>query len=181
MIAGLDYSMTSPAICLSDFDFNYEDCIFSYLTTSKKYDVQFNNIKGKFLDYSYNIQRYDLIAIHFLDMMLDYGVKKCYIEGYSMGSKGRVFDIAENTGIFKHSAWRFGIDVITVAPTAIKKFATGKGNANKEKMQDVFINETGVNLKEQLNMTEKQWNPSSDIIDAYYVCKYAIYEETKNA
>jgi len=71
--------------------------------------------------------------------------------------------------------------VITVAPTAIKKFATGKGNANKEKMQDAFINETGVNLKEQLNMTEKQWNPSSDIIDAYYVCKYAIHEETKNA
>ncbi len=181
MIAGLDYSMTSPAICLSDFDFNYEDCIFSYLTTSKKYDVQFNNIKGKFLDYSYNIQRYDLIAVYFLDMMLDYGVQKCYIEGYSMGSKGRIFDIAENTGIFKHSAWRFGIDVITVAPTAIKKFATGKGNANKEKMQDAFINETGVNLKEQLNMTEKQWNPSSDIIDAYYVCKYAIHEETKNA
>ena len=181
MIAGLDYSMTSPAMCLSNYDFNYENCIFSYLTTSKKYDVQFGNITGKLLDYSYNIQRYDLIAIHFLDMMLDYGVQKCYIEGYSMGSKGRIFDIAENTGIFKHSAWRFGIDVITVAPTAIKKFATGKGNANKEKMQDAFINETGVNLKEQLNMTEKQWNPSSDIIDAYYVCKYAIHEETKNA
>jgi Holliday junction resolvasome RuvABC endonuclease subunit len=181
MIAGLDYSMTSPAMCLSNYDFNYENCIFSYLTTSKKYDVQFNNVKGKFLDYSHTIQRYDLIAVYFLDMMLDYGVQKCYIEGYSMGSKGRIFDIAENTGIFKHSAWRFGIDVITVAPTAIKKFATGKGNANKEKMQDAFINETGVNLKEQLNMTEKQWNPSSDIIDAYYVCKYAIHEETKNA
>ena len=181
MIAGLDYSVTSPAMCLSNYDFNYENCIFSYLTTSKKYDVQFNNVKGKLLEYSNTIQRYDLIAIHFLDMMLDYGVQKCYIEGYSMGSKGRIFDIAENTGIFKHSAWRFGIDVITVAPTAIKKFATGKGNANKEKMQDAFINETGVNLKEQLNMTEKQWNPSSDIIDAYYVCKYAIHEETKNA
>ena len=181
MIAGLDYSMTSPAICLSDCEFNYENCIFSYLTTSKKYDVQFDNIKGKFLDYSHSIQRYDLIAIHFLDMMLDYDVQTCYIEGYSMGSNGRVFDIAENTGIFKHSAWRFGIDVITVAPTAIKKFATGKGNANKEKMQESFINETGINLKEKLNMTEKQWNPSSDIIDAYYVCKYAIQQESEKS
>lgn len=181
MIAGLDYSMTSPAICLSDFDFKYENCIFSYLTTSKKYDVQFDNIKGRHLDYSHSIQRYDLIAVYFLDMMLDYGVQTCYIEGYSMGSKGRVFDIAENTGIFKHSAWRFGINVVTVPPTTIKKFATGKGNANKEKMQETFINETGINLKSKLDMTEKQWNPSSDIIDAYYVCKYAIHEENKNA
>lgn len=181
MIAGLDYSMTSPAICLSDFDFKYENCTFSYLTTSKKYDIQFDNVTGKLLDYSHSIQRYDLIAIHFLDMMLDCGVQTCYIEGYSMGSKGRVFDIAENTGIFKHTAWKFGINVITVAPTTIKKFATGKGNANKEKMQDAFISETGINLKDKLNMTEKQWNPSSDIIDAYYVCKYAIHEETKNA
>lgn len=180
MIAGLDYSMTSPAICLSNYDMRYEKCFFSYLTTSKKYNIQFDNVRGKLLEYSHSIHRYDLIAVHFLDMMLDYGVQTCYIEGYSMGSKGRIFDIAENTGIFKHTAWKFGINVITVPPTKIKKFATGKGNANKEKMQETFINETGVNLKEKLSMTKKQWNPSSDIIDAYYVCKYAIHQEKYN-
>ena len=47
-------------------------------------------------------------------------------------------------------------------------------------MQEAFINETGINLKDKLSMTEKQWNPSSDIIDAYFVCKYAIHEENKN-
>jgi Holliday junction resolvasome RuvABC endonuclease subunit len=58
-------------------------------------------------------------------------------------------------------------------PTQIKKFATGKGNANKELMQDSFVKETGVDMKKLLTMTEKQWNPSSDIIDAYYIAKIA--------
>jgi hypothetical protein len=62
----------------------------------------------------------------------------------------------------------------------IKKFATGKGNANKEALQEVFLKETGYNIKEKFNMTEKQWNPSSDIIDSYFICKYGIATENEN-
>lgn len=61
-----------------------------------------------------------------------------------------------------------------VTPTVIKKFATGKGNADKERMQEVFEAENSIRLKAELNMTEKQWNPSSDIIDAYWICKYGF-------
>ena len=180
MIAGLDYSMTSPAICLSSpTNFDFKNCTFSFLTTLKKYDVSFENISGRYFEYENEMKRYDTISSHFLDVMLDYNVSTCYIEGYSMGSKGRVFNIAENTGIFKYRAWSFGIDVITVAPTVIKKFATGKGNANKEKMQISFIEETNYDLKSHLNMAENQWNPSSDIIDAYYICKYAVHQSEK--
>ena len=64
------------------------------------------------------------------------------------------------------------MDVTGVPPTVIKKFATGKGNADKAKMQDAFMQENNIDLKHELKMTEKQWNPSSDIIDAYYICKY---------
>jgi hypothetical protein len=39
-------------------------------------------------------------------------------------------------------------------------------------MQVAFITETGYNPKQELNLTDKQWNPSSDIIDSYYICKY---------
>ncbi|NBX97592.1 hypothetical protein EB118_16650 [bacterium] len=179
MIAGVDYSMTSPAICLSPLsEFKYETCIFSYLTTLKKYDIAAENIFGKYFEYDNEIKRYDTISSHFLNMLLDYNVRTCYIEGYSMGSKGRTFNISENTGIFKHRMWNFGINFIAIPPATIKKFATGKGNANKEKMQRAFIEETSKDIKQILNMTENQWNPSSDIIDSYYVCKYGFHQET---
>jgi Holliday junction resolvasome RuvABC endonuclease subunit len=56
----------------------------------------------------------------------------------------------------------------------VKKFATGKGNADKQKIQDYFIAETSFNIKQVLSMTEKQWNPSSDLIDAFYICKFGV-------
>jgi Holliday junction resolvasome RuvABC endonuclease subunit len=96
------------------------------------------------------------------------------LEGYSFGSTGRVFHIAENIGLLKHKMWEAKIKFDVIAPTAIKKFATGKGNANKEKMQEAFVDETNIDVKLVLSQSEKQWSPSGDIIDSYYMCKYAF-------
>ena len=41
-------------------------------------------------------------------------------------------------------------------------------------MQEVFEEFNDIRLKEELHMTEKQWNPSSDLIDAYWLCKYGV-------
>ena len=95
-----------------------------------------------------------------------------------MASTGRVFNIAENAGLLKHYLWKNKFKYSMVPPTVIKKFATGKGNANKEKLQEQFVTDTGVNIKQMLNMTEKQWNPSSDIIDSYYIAKYGVENVT---
>ena len=95
------------------------------------------------------------------------------IEGYAMGAKGLVFNIAENTGLLKHKLWNANYKFCTPAPSAIKKFATTKGNANKEKMQESFIEQTGVDIKKALAMTESAWNPSSDIIDSYYMMRWS--------
>lgn len=180
IVAGVDYSMTSPALCIFDDtwgEFNFENCIVYYLTKTKKYDTFFRNVQGDYFEYSDSMDRYDIISSYFLDKIKTCQIGTVYIEGYSMGSKGMIFDIAENTGIFKYRMWEQTIFSKVVAPSAIKKFATGKGNANKELMQDVFIAENGIDLKFHLGMTEKQWNPSSDIIDAYYICKYGYYKE----
>lgn len=176
--AGLDYSMTSPAICIFDdknSPFSYTSCKFYYLTQNKKYDIVTSNIWGKYFDYSTENDRYDKISTFFIDLILEADVDHVFIENYSMGSRGRVFNIAENTGIFKYRLWKHGKTCEAIAPTVIKKFATGKGNADKQKMQDAFQSETNVDLKFELKMTEKQWNPSSDIIDAYWICKYALH------
>jgi Holliday junction resolvasome RuvABC endonuclease subunit len=174
-IAGIDYSMTSPAICVFDTEcpeFTFENCKLNYLTQLKKYDVQVKNIIGEYFEYENDMERYDLISSKFIDIVLLNDVERVFIEDYSMGSRGKVFNIAENTGILKYRLWQFQIPVEGIAPTVIKKFATGKGNSDKQKMQDAFELECNLKLKHEFNMTEKQWNPSSDIIDSYYICKY---------
>lgn len=179
-VVGIDYSMSSPCVCVHwGGDFKYENCKFYYLTNNKKFDIDRTGIQGDLhRDYLSNQQRYDDIAKWAMDKIPEGAA--VYMEGYSMGSTGMVFNIAENAGWLKGLMYRRKLDYTIVAPTVIKKFATGKGNANKEKLQESFIEETGVDLKRVLDMTDKQWNPSSDIIDAYYICKYGHEQETKN-
>ena len=179
-VVGIDYSLSSPCVCVFDGDsFSYDKCKFYYLTNNKKHDVDRDNIQGDLHeDYLSNEQRYFNITDWVLTKLDE--CDTVYIEGYSMGSTGMVFNIAENAGLLKHYLWKQNHSYHVVPPTVIKKFATGKGNANKERLQEAFIEETGVDIKKMLDMTEKQWNPSSDIIDAYYICKYGYTQETEN-
>ena len=65
-----------------------------------------------------------------------------------------------------------GIPLEVVPPTTIKKFATGKGNADKTMMHKSFIEETGIDLKTTITPDKKEVdNPVSDIVDSYYICK----------
>lgn len=181
IVAGIDYSMTSPALCVYNTEsgeFSFDNCTFYFLTQSKKYEIDTENIHGMLFEYDNEMQRYDTISSYFLDRIMENEVDKVYMEDYSMGSKGRVFHIAENTGVLKYRMWSFGIPFQTIPPTVIKKFASGKGNANKERMQEVFEEQNEVKLKQLFNMTDKQWNPSSDLIDAYYICKYGLNDNT---
>jgi Holliday junction resolvasome RuvABC endonuclease subunit len=178
---GIDYSLSSPCICINTGpEFNISNCSFHFLTSTKKYEGVWRqnlDITGTLhVDFTSDEQRYAAITKWVLELLQE-GDVIC-IEGYSMASTGRVFNIAENAGLLKHYLWKHKFKFSVVPPTVIKKFATGKGNANKEKLQESFIEETGVNIKYILNMTEKQWNPSSDIIDAYYLCKYGVENVT---
>lgn len=177
-VIGIDYSLTSPCVCVFEGDsFSYSNCKFYYLTDNKKYNIDVDNIHGDLHnDYSSDQHRYFNITQWVMDLIEEQDV--VYIEGYSMGSKGMVFNIAENTGLLKHYLWKNKIECNIVPPTVIKKYATGKGNANKQDLQDVFEQSTHVYIKKKLMMTDKQWNPSSDIIDSYFICRYGYDKET---
>lgn len=174
-IAGIDLSLTSPALCVytgSD-DFCIENCVFHYMADSAKRLIDNNQFRGiMYPSYTTQIERYENISLWLIKCLMEYRIEKVFIEDYSYGSTGRVFHIAENTGILKYHLFKYHFQIETIPPTVIKKIATGKGNANKEAMQTSFIEETGYDLKKMLSLTEKQWNPSSDLIDSYYVCKY---------
>ena len=64
MIVGIDYSMSSPAICVCSGDFKYENCKFLFVTRTKKYAQSYNTqITGEPLgEFKDNIERFALLS-----------------------------------------------------------------------------------------------------------------------
>lgn len=54
------------------------------------------------------------------------------VEGYAFGTQGRAHAIGELGGIMRLAWRRSGVPFAEVPPNALKKYATGKGNAAKE-------------------------------------------------
>lgn len=175
-VAGIDYSMTSPAITtFKGAQWNFNKCKFFYMTSSKKTILKEGKLQGSEVEkYENDQERQSNLAFWASDVLILEGVECSVIEGYSYGSVGRVFQIAENTGHLKHELRNQSINFEIVAPTAIKKFATCKGNANKQLLEEFFEKETNMGLRKKLHQTDKQFNPSSDIIDSYYMAKYCF-------
>lgn len=168
--------MTSPAICIyngnSMTNFSPATCNFYSLSD---YEIpNFSNFNfARHKSWKEDQERYDQIArwaINILDEVGEYG--EIAIEGYSMGSKGKVFNIAENTGVLKHEMWKRGWDIHIFPPTVIKKHATGKGNSDKTKMYDFWTERTKMDLKTKIQPTRKLGSPTTDLVDAFFICEY---------
>src|SRR5210317_417118 len=180
-IVGIDYSLTSPAVCIN----NEGEYMFYYLTSKKKYIGQMaKNIIGyEHQEYDTPIKRFSQISDWAINTFnrLSYDLKnlKVYIEGYSFGSKGQaVFQIAENCGILKYRLQQMRIEYDTVVPSVVKKGATGKGNADKDLMYESFSKETNTDLKKMFDV-QKIGNPVSDIVDSFYIAKVG-YENSSS-
>ena len=183
-VAGVDYSLSSPAICVHEGEeWDYNNCTFYYYVKQKKLLIGENGQYNATMypDNWFNDQeRYDIIG--------SWSQAKCFecdfvgIEGYAFGAVGRVFQIAENCGLFKNKLWERDIPYDVYPPTMIKKFGCGKGNANKEMMIQAFEAETGVDIRARCGIINNSWNPITDIVDAYYICKYGFtqYNEEKD-
>lgn len=183
IIAGIDYSMRGPSICIyagtEKDSFSFEKCRVFYLTDVKKYaNYYLENISGeRFVDYNHECERYKTIADWALDKLV--GVDQVGLEGYAYGAKGKVFHIAENTGILKYKLFEAGIPVEIFTPSNVKKFATGKGNATKEDMHLTFKKETKKDILQTITPTRSTVvSPVSDIVDSFYVCKL-LYNNIK--
>ena len=188
MKIGIDYSLSSPGVCVntSEGEFKYEDCTFYFLTNTKKYNttfkekIAFGTSAVEFVGsphqlYTSEPERYSQIADWVIDIIKSYVFWQeqptIQIEDYSYGSTGRVFHIAENLGLLKYKLkMECGWDYTLLPPSVIKKFATDKGNANKDLMLDAFEKDTGTNLAQVFDTTSK--SPVSDVADAYFICKY---------
>ena len=183
-IVGIDYSLNSPAICIADDTFDFNKCSFHFLTSKKKHIGQFGkNIFGyEHKDYRTPIERFSNISSWAMDIIHKYkqDTAKIFIEGYSFGSKGQaVFQIAENCGILKYRLQMSPTLLYdTVVPSVVKKYASGKGNADKQLMYDSFTEHTKVDLIKMFDMGKLN-NPVTDIVDSYYIAKVG-YENSES-
>jgi Holliday junction resolvasome RuvABC endonuclease subunit len=180
-IAGIDYSLSSPAVCIINKQFNHKTCRIYNLTNSKKLckDYFLKDIVLRIEPmpfYENNLERFSVISEWLVNKVINtYNIKDVYIEGFSMNSSvGRITDLAEATGVLKYRLYKSGLNVIPIPPTKIKKIASGKGNANKKFMEETFIKETNINVREIIGLKTKDDSPVSDIIDSYYVAKTGI-------
>jgi len=178
IVAGIDYSMRSPAVCVYDTtqDFVFDNLKFLAIPCSKKIDGVYRNIEiiQNLGSTKHSMGRFEHLARTFLSYLKSNNVKQVRLEDYSYGSKGRVFHIAENCGLLKYFLYREGIEVELVSPASNKKFATGKGNAKKEQMIEQFEKETGIDLWEFFSIKKLKSIPSpiDDIVDSYFLAKY---------
>jgi Holliday junction resolvasome RuvABC endonuclease subunit len=173
-LAGIDYSMNSPGICIYDRnkELLFKNCEFFVYSNTK---VKLENFKNIFItpqkDFSCNEERFSFVSDWATEILSKYDVKITGLEGYSYGSKSnRIFDIGENGGVLKHKLWKLNIDIKIFTPGQVKKNFSGKGNSNKEFMYEAL------KISEKINLGNKSDSPISDIIDSYAVLKTLMKE-----
>ena len=184
MTIGIDYSLTSPAITECYGEWNQKNITYYCLAQNPRQYERWSNFPRiqltKYPKYNTEMQRYQGLATWVSDCIVKHNRRPqtVYIEDYAFAATGRVFHIAENMAILKHTLTSWGIKYEMIPPTVIKKYASGKGNAKKEMMYESFVNDTQRNLINEFEINPDK-NPISDIVDSYWICKYG-YEHGTN-
>ena len=189
-IAGIDYSLTSPAVCVWEAEhydglFDFDTCNLYYLESVQRWKSAVGATTGllnlhpaRYPEWETEEQRHDLLTDWTMSIIQGCEV---FIEGYAFATSGKshVRSVAENTGLLKHKMYKANQSFTSIPPTVIKKYATGKGNANKDLMYDTFSKEcvAPVGLQKTLRpKSNKLTNPTTDIVDSYWICKYGWRE-----
>lgn len=179
---GIDFSISSPCICFWNTKEKhlFENCEFYFLHSKpslKKIAFPDNITFSESSESTNNSVRFSENAMKLSEVIKNkLDIHKKYVimlEGYSMGAKGRIFDIGEATGIFKLYLSNQKVNPLIIPPTQVKKLATGKGNANKFQMLEKFLEiNTSLHNSEWINVltTEKHLlAPLTDIVDSFFL------------
>ncbi|MBO7043108.1 hypothetical protein J6W34_00855 [bacterium] len=171
-IAGLDLSMSCPAITVFDCDkeLKLENLEFHYLIGTKKQLVTKTNpyyTEGKPIptEYNSNEERWDMIGNWVYDCVKD--CEWLNLESQSYGSVGSMLcQISEMHGVVKHILYKNNIKIQLTPPSQNKKAFSGKGNATKLEMIDAFNIKYGCNILQDYNITGNNLHPVEDIVDS---------------
>lgn len=175
---GVDYSLSSPAYCISSSDDpTPDDCTF-IVYADKKAHLKISHPQIKVIKKNEDLKEMARYIAN-SDMLFDFlhrdFIEGVFMEGYSFGStSSSMMQIAENAGVFKHRLHQFEVPVTVFPPTTIKKFATGKGNATKHMMYDAWLKHDGWDLISIFKAVSPNTNPLSDLVDSYFILRKGI-------
>ena len=175
---GVDYSITSPAATAFD-DQTGEIHFFAYRQKKRQASTDPRLTLLELPAYASEEQRHATLASTLLESILGRfkAIDEAFLENYAYAGSGQVFNIAEATGCFKQMLYARKIPIQVFQPTAVKKIATGKGNATKGGMyssyEQIF---PGIFdwIGEPFKSLEKIPSPISDIIDSYWVLQTGL-------
>ena len=174
MTIGIDYSLSCPAVCV------YGDVPQFWMAHGREYPV-LPALTSVVISSTDMMIRAEFLATSIISWLSQWpDMRAVAIEDYAFSATGRVFHIGEHTGILKYLLHQQHYTITAVPPTVVKKFATGKGNADKPRMTRAFL--------EQYPLA-KTWcttffprtpdtasfakSPLSDLADAYWIAKHA--------
>lgn len=205
----VDFSLNSPGICLYN-DKSKKYHFISYIKpgsgTKPELKLQeeisllndvtlvdqpdFTNTESFSSAELLKVKRYDRMADDIINLVLQNSFEGdgfvIAFEGTSYGSKmgtNNVIDMAAGAAILKLKLLKTlnPEDILTVAPTTIKKFA-GKGNMNKLQLFESFqknVNEDPILAKsplwkmvKDLEVGKKIPKPLDDLVDAYFLVAF---------
>lgn len=90
----------------------------------------------------------ELVAAHEIHVAI--------VEGYAFGSAFGREALGELGGVVRLRLHKMGIPFVIAAPTALKKYATGKGNAKKDEVLAAAIKRSGLDITDN-NAADAWW------------------------
>ena len=179
-ILGVDYSVNSPGITRFSLDDNLDIINKKYVGFTNIKKNEFSNDEGTIFHYKKkqfkNSIEQNLWIIDKIQTItkiksgsqniIDYSA----FEDYAYGAKGKVFNIAESTGVYKTILYNDYVNIRLYEPSVIKMFFTQMGNADKMLM-DEFYEKLNKKDKFDLSMFDDGKSPKADIIDSFAIAK----------
>jgi len=173
-ILGIDYSVTCPALCLTDG--SSHRWFVNYRQHGKPYQP-LPSVEWVPSTTEGDLPRFLELADWVSRVVRETNPDGIVLEDYAFSRAGRLTQLGENGGILKAELFRrhSTIPLHIVAPTAMKKFATGKGIATKDIVWEAFIKRephAAAWAKICHPKSDKITSPVADIADAYFLAQY---------
>jgi len=176
MNIGIDYSMSCPAVCA------YSETPQFWMAHARDYPP-LPALTTVVISSTEMMIRAEFLAQSVITWLAQWpDIRTVALENYAFSATGRVFHIGEHTGILKYLLHQQHYTITTVAPTAVKKFATGKGNADKKRMTHAFLEQyplanawTPVFFPRTAKTASFAKSPLADIADAYWIARHAAH------
>lgn len=177
-IAGIDPSINSSGKVIMELDsqtYDVQKIKFYGYNETKKWCLVKDNVEIECVGTKYSsMNMFDRQNLAYGILNKDMEDVKCIaFEGYSYSSSqsSSLFQIAEFCGGLKKYFYDKGKNIVIYPPLTIKKFATGKGNAEKCHMKAAFETRYPEFYPACINLLKTFESPQNDLIDAYYICQ----------